>query len=242
MDHVQLKSYLDRFDKVLASLLPLTYENTPHWMTRGFVESRGKNYNEFDFTSAAPFAPNVRSEMLAYTLLDNSELELQFFKDPIDPKDHSAINADRGKGLEPDWTLSVAGSLSRQGSYLGRHTIDYSMNPKIFSIRAEGFLSNPRFWVSTGKIVGIPDLLGAEMFVLLQPHTTTGDPAIDQFLSEIRRGFELDSLIISISTGRELWFRKADLLKHVDTKGYPIYSFIFPKTPDGLRMLERRER
>jgi hypothetical protein len=105
---------------------------------------------------------------------------------------------------------------------------------------ALGLSSNPQYWTSTGKIVGIPDLLGAQMFVLLPTAIGSGDPEVDQYLPEIRRGFELQALIVSLSSGREFWFSGPALEKLVDNGGYPIYSFRFPKTLDELRKLERR--
>lgn len=239
-DHVQLRSYINRFDRELAPLLPqLTFDSRLPWITGGSAEGSGKTYQEFGFSAEAPLAPDMTSEKLAYTILGYSEVELQFFKNPIAPNDHPGISGNWNGNIKPDLKLGVTGGLSPSG-LSGGHTIEYDLKSKRFRLRANGLSSDPRYWTSTGKIVGIPDLLGPQMFVLLPSVMVSGDPAVDQYLPEIRKGFELDTLIVSLSSGREFWFRGADLERHVDKDGYPIYSFIFPKTLDELRKLERR--
>ena len=234
MDHLQLKSYVDRFGRELAPLLPLKDDSLPSWITG----LSGKPYETFSFSSEAPLAPKRTSEGVAYTVLGYSQVELQFFKNPIAPSDHPLVSGNWRNGIKPDLKLSVSADLSKPLGQ-GGHDIEYDLESKRFRIEAFMLSSDAQYWVSTGKILGIPDLLGAQMFGLIRSHMYSGDPAIDRFLREIRRGFELDTLLVSISTGRELRFYGADLQKHVDKDGYPIYSFIFPKTSDELRKLER---
>lgn len=233
MDHVQLRSYINRFGRELSLLLPLTFDSRIPWITGGTGEAGGNTYEAFGFSAESPLTPDRPSEELAYTVLGYSEVELEFFKNPIAPNDHPLIS--ERSNIRPDLKLGVSGGLSDRG-----HTIEYDIKSKRFTLRAGGLSSDPRYWESTGKIVGIPDLLGAQMFVHLGSVMVSGDPAVDQFLPEIRRSFKLDTLIVSLSSGREFWFRGADLEKHVDKDGYPIYSFIFPKLLDELRKLERR--
>lgn len=235
MDHIQLRSYINRFNRELASYLPqLTFDSRLPWITGGSgVTGRG-TYESFSFSAEAPFAPDKTNEKLAYTILCYSEVELQFFKNPIAPSVHPRISGNWESSIKPDLKLGVTGGLAP-----GDHIIQYELKSKRFTLQAARLSSDPRYWDSTGKIVGIPDFLGAQVFVLLPSVMRSADTAVDQFLSEIRRGFELETLIVSLSSGRAFWFREANLQKHVDKDGYPIYSFIFPKTSDELRRLER---
>lgn len=238
-DHVQLRSYLDRFNKELTPLLPLPFNNGPRWIRGGRGEAGGgTTYAAFGFSADAPIAPNETTEKLAYTILGYSEIELQFFKNPIAPSDHPQISGNWASNIAPDLKLAVTAGLSSEG-LSGEHVIEYELKSQQFRLQSLGLASDPRYWQSTGKIVGIPDLLGAQMFVLLPSIMVSGDRAIDQFIPEIRKGFELDTLIVSLSTGREFWFRGSDLKKQTTKNGYPIYSFIFPNTSDELRKLER---
>lgn len=237
-EHIQLKNYINRFDRELARLLPqLTFNSRIPWITGGSSED-GNTYQEFGFSETAPLAPDKTREKLAYTILGYSDVELQFFKKPIAPGDHLQVSGNWRSYSKPDLKLEVTGGLSPKNSD-GGHDIEYEIKTKRFTLLALDLTANPKYWESSGNIVGIPDLLGAQMFVFFPSTMVSGDPAIDQFLPEIRRGFQLETLTISISTGRVLWFRGADLQKHIAKDGHLIYSFIFPNTMNELRKLER---
>ena len=94
-----------------------------------------------------------------------------------------------------------------------------------------------RIALATGATVAV--LLGAQMFVRLHSIMVSGNPAIDEYLKQIRGGLEVDTLIVSLSSGREFWFTRAQLQRHLDADGYPIYSFTFPNTMEELRKLQR---
>jgi hypothetical protein len=143
----------------------------------------------------------------------------------------------RATPITPDLRLGVAGGFSSGLS--GEHRIEYDIKSRQFRLSAHSLPSDPRYWNSTGKILGIPDLLGAQMIVRLPSIVVSGDATVDAYLPQIRRRFELDTLIISLSGGRQFWFRRDMFQKYIDEKGYPIYSFIFPSTSDELRALER---
>lgn len=237
MDHEQLKSYRARFDSVLTPLLPLALDKRVPWITGGTGRGNSKTYDQFSFSAAAPLAPDRITEELAHTLLNYSSVELQFFKTPIAPNDHPLISGNWQSGIKSDLKLGISSDFF--GQEADKHQVEYHIQSKRFRLVSFGLLSDPRFWEGSGKIVGLPDLLGAQMFVHLQSIMVSGDPTVDQYLKEIRNGFELETLTVSLSSGREFWFRIEDFQKHTDKEGYAIYSFIFPKTMDELRKLQR---
>jgi hypothetical protein len=238
MDHVQLRSYLARFNSVLTPLLPLAFGSGIPWITGGAGGMDGKTYEQFGFSAAAPMAPDRTTEKLAYTLLGYSEVSLQFFKKPIAPNDHPLISGNWQSDIKADLKLGVSSDFFGRESGTP-HSIEYELESRQFKIRSFGLSSDPRYWEGTGKIVGLPDLIGAQMFVDLRSVMVSGDPTVDQYLKEIRKGLELQTLIVSLSSGSEFWFRTENLQKHTDKEGYPIYSFVFPKTMEELRKLER---
>ena len=67
----------------------------------------------------------------------------------------------------------------------------------------------------------------------------SGDATVDQYVKEIRKRFELDILILSVSGGRKFWFTDKELIKHYDHNGFPFYEYKFSKEPDGLAALQR---
>lgn len=237
-DHVQLKKYVDRFDRELTPLLPrLTFDSRISWIRGGSSEGDSRRYRRFSFGADAPLAPSETTERLAYTILGYSEVQLELFKQPTDPSSYRVSFEYRTTPITPDLKLSVAGGFSSGLS--GEHRIDYDIKSKQFSLSASSLPSDPRYWNSTGKILGIPDLLGAQMIVRLPSIMVSGDATVDAYLPEIRRRFELDTLIISLAGGRQFWFRRDMFKKYIDERGYPVYSFIFPSTSEELRALER---
>jgi hypothetical protein len=233
-DHVQLKKYIDRFDRELTPLLPrLTFGSRIPGIRGGSSEGDSKRYTSINFDGDAPLAPSETSEKLAYTILGYLDVELKFFKQPIDPSSYRVSAANR----MPDLRLEVTGGFSSGLS--GEHLIQYDIPSRQFRLYAPKLASDPQYWSSTGKILGIPDLLGAQMIVRLPSIWVSRDATVDAYLPEIRRRFELDTLIISISGGRQFWFRRNMFQKYIDENGYPIYSFIFPSTSEELRRLEK---
>ena len=236
-NHPQLKPYLDRFNSVLAPMLPLPFDSRMHWLTGGTGSGENpKYYDDFGFSAAAPFAPDRDKEKLAYMLLNYLSLDLHFYRTPIATANHRSISGNGGPENKPDLELGVSSELSSERE---KHSVVYDLKSKQFMIRGSMLRSDPQYWQSTDRIVGLPDLLGGQMFVHLRQIMVSGDPTVDQYLTEIRKGLEIQTLIVSLSSGREFWFKGDELQKHVDQSGHPIYSFIFPKTAEELRKLER---
>ena len=236
-NHPQLKPYLDRFNSILVPMLPLSFNSRIPWIMGGSSSPSNPGvYDTFGFTAAAPLSPDRYNEALAYTLFNYFSLEVQFYKTPIAPANHRFIGDNWGPENKPDLQLSVSSSL-RAGD--AGHSIEYDIKTKQFTISGDMLRSDPQYWQSTDKIVGLPDLLGGQMFVHLRQIMISGDPTVDQYLSEIRKGLEIQTLTVSLSSGRQFWFRGNELQKHADQNGHPIYSFIFPKTMEELRKLDR---
>ena len=230
MDHIQVKGYIKRFEEQVNSLLDR--KNNRLGFEEEVIGNDG-NVNIFWFGIKSPLAPDISNEHLAYWLLDYFKIELWFFKTPINPIDiHPRIY---GAPKQPDLKLSVSASL-----HDGNQKIEYRVKSKQFALDARRLLSDPQNWESTGKIVGIPDLIGSQMFVILPFDRESGaDVSINKYLHEIQKQFELEDLFIELSDGRRFSFTGKDLEKQVDEEGYAMYSFIFPKTSEGLRKLER---
>jgi hypothetical protein len=172
---------LSRFNSVLTPLLPLPFGNRIPWITGGAGGADGKTYEEFGFSAAAPLAPDRTTEKLAYTLLGYSEVELQFFKTPIAPNDHPLISGNWQSDIKSDLKLGVSSDFFGRES--GRHSIEYEIKSRQFRLRSFGLSSDPQYWEGTGKIVGLPDLIGAQMFVHLRSVMVSGDPTVDLYLN-----------------------------------------------------------
>ena len=142
---------------------------------------------------------------------------------------------------KPDLKL-YANRFSREDQQIGlrvyRSGIGYDLKTKRFRLQGNDLLSDPKHWQSTGAIVGIPDLAGAQMFVLFR--CSGAVEATDQQISEeIQTNYELETLTISMSPGRRLRFNGSKLQKHTSKfSSCPIFSFTFPNTSSELKELE----
>lgn len=230
MDHPEVKDYVTRLEKDLSSLANKDVYSPIIDQT---VIAEDGSRETIQFGIKSPLAPNITNEHLAYWLFDYFSLELWFYKIPvtareIHPREINSLN-------RPDLRLSVSASL-----YDGNQKIEYGVKAKQFALDTNRLVSNPQNWESTGKIIGIPDLLGSEMFIVFPFERESGAQiSINKSLNEIRKRFELESLYVELSDGHRFSFSKGDLQRHVDENGHPLYSFRFPDTSDGLRRLER---
>jgi hypothetical protein len=196
----------------------------------------GLNYVAFGFNRVSPLALKDDTEKLAYHMLGCTDVELQFYKHPIKAKDHPRISGEWQN--RPDIKKSVDTGLDSRG-LAGEHSVGYEIKSKQFRLRGHSVSSDPQYWEDTGNIVSIPDLLGIQMFAILPSIMVSGDIEVDQYMPEIRRRFELDSLIVSMVGGREFWFSERELRKYTDKDSYPIYDFTFPNTLEELAKLSR---
>jgi hypothetical protein len=228
MDHLQVKSYVTRVQKELN-----TYAHAGSPIIDERTVDSDRNLISISFGRKSPLAPDITTEHLAYWLLDYFTIELWFYKTPVTFRE---VHPRKGGALnQPDLKLSVSASL-----YDGNQWIEYNVKSKEFALETRKVVSDPHNWESSGKIIGIPDLLGSEMFVVFPFERQSGaDVSINKYLNEIRKGFDLESLFVELADGHSFVFAKEDLQRHIDEDGYPMYSFRFPETSDGLRKLER---
>jgi len=234
MDHESVAAYRKRFEDQLARILPQLNTKSP---VLGVFESARVDGKIASVTIGpfSPLFPAKPKEKHAHQVLRYSEIELHFFRKPIDPYSHERIS-DRHTGIQPDLAVRVSAGLGESG-LSGSHEVTYEMSDRVFRFFASRIDSDPKYWESTGEIVSIPDLAGAQMFVFLPSVMVSGESEVDRVLPEIRKGFELETLILSMSGGRELWFRRAALTRYSDSRGLPVYVYTFPPRWEDLRKL-----
>jgi len=220
-DHVRLKDYRVRFEKELDKVVGFLNKGQRIPGITGWSADPGRNVLSFSFDSSSALAPHRADEQLAYTILGYADLELQFYVRPIKPADHPAVTGELRS--IPDLTLPVHSGLDPRGDS-GEHGVEYTIGSKQFRLQAFSVKSDPAYWKSNGKIVGIPDLNGCQLFVRLPSMTGSGDDTIDKYIPEIRKRFALDTLSLSIAGGQEFWFPENSFTRHVDKHGLPLYE------------------
>jgi hypothetical protein len=233
-DHAKLQRYRERVAKELAHL---SFVTQPSWII-GSVS--GDTVERWYFSQQAPVAPDRTTESLAYTTVQCPDVELQFFKTPKAPNDVVQIPG----RIVPDlriyaFRFSLQDVKDQQfGRQVYRHAIGFDVATKRLRLQGRNFSSEHDDWYTNGTIIGLPDLLGAQMFVFFR--CSSAVEAVDEVVSqEIQRNYELEYLNVSISPGRMLRLSGSKLQKHTSKLlSCPIYSCTFPNTWDELKELE----
>lgn len=226
--HPQMKAYIARLRKEavkvvsdlksgkdVLGIVPNTEGDDP----------RNANYESLSFVGSSSLAPKKNTEEVAFLVLNYATVELEFYVNPTSRRSHE----------RPDLQVSVFSTLDK-GVFDQGHSVEYDIGSSDLTINLFMLKSDRRSWQSSGRIVGLPDLLGSQMVVRLRPSIGSSDPSADHLLFEIRQLFELESLLVSIPGQPELWFERG-MLEKVDENDCPTYIFNFPKTMDELEKL-----
>ena len=240
IEHALLKAYRERFEREVNSLLPsLNGPGIHPWLT-----NQDGSVRRFEFSSQSTLAPRGDSEQVAYALLLNSSLQVEFYRTPIKLQDRPVIiGLLEERSHDPDLIFKINGNLITQ-----THLIDYDLESKDLVLKSRERAADPFFWHSSAKIVGLTDLLGAQMFVVMPRYANLNDETLNEDYGTIGKLFELQSLSMTLSDGHRLVFMGpayvgreygGNLEKHLGRDGYPVYSFTFPKTMEELRKIER---
>jgi hypothetical protein len=176
-----------------------------------------------------------RSEAPAYSLFRYVSFSLIFFKQQI-PEDYFA-----GKSfvtdlaqLTPDLAIDIEPSQNEPELEL-----QYDVDQRRYSVRASAIKSDPILWQSTGRLISIPDLAGAQLFIRTRNGLAYAEGNNDS-LSEVRKGIRLTTLVMNVAGGRHFRFRAQDLREYTAVDGLKYYVLNFPKEADGLSLFEVR--
>jgi len=238
-----LRGYLERFRKALKKRRALVGNQ---WLSAGataLVLEAG-NVIRFGFDGGSPFAPMREREELAYNVLGYAYLDITFYKKHIVPWEHPLSIVDLNKRLplylsnQPDLEVSVETGFE---GCRDSHMVLYQLEPSQFWLK--GILVPTVPQSLSGKIEGIPDLVGVQMFVSLRDPRKSNSLEVEEYELDVRRRFELDALSLEISAqGRKMDLGRDDLERHVDANGYPLYVFTFPDTLERVEALFRLGR
>jgi hypothetical protein len=169
-------------------------------------------------TPGSSLLPHSSAERLPYLVLAHAVLEIDFYLTRIRPEEYAGITS--AVPVPPDLHMTIA-ALDEKDSETYQE-LGYQPNDNILFMEFNNVPSSPRSWRSSGRIVGVPDLLGSQVFVRLGQGDWTGEPALNLMLGEIRKTFELNFLDLSMSDGRRFFFQSSGK-KYFDDVGFPYY-------------------
>ena len=112
----------------------------------------------------------------------------------------------------------------------GDRCIDYRPIQRLMILRDIGAATNQNQWESSGDVVSIMDLRGAQMVVDVHPRRT------DQFDGQL----PLDEFEFFVGSLEALWLPKTRFTPRSLPNGDVAYEFVFPSSLDEILALQRR--
>ncbi|WP_457978662.1 hypothetical protein L0Y47_24300 [Ectopseudomonas composti] len=163
--------------------------------------------------------PQLGDEGLPWSTLNVSRLELEFYANPINPKDFSPFSHGIGDG---DLSIDLYNNESL--------TIDKDIEKKTYHLSGHLKSIKEHWKNNSGKIISLPDLAGAQLFISAGPLGIRNKS--DQFLS-LRQEFEMKSINLKLGN-RDIWIHEENLTKHVNSDGLVYWEYNFPKTVEKI--------
>lgn len=173
------------------------------------------------FCQKSPLMPSAEKEPDAKRLVGSLNVRLLFYRKPIEPSQWPLFVFTGSDAVQPDIEMWFSG---------GDRCVEYRTKPQRLILRDIGAASNPSQWQSSGEILSVLDLRGAQMVVDVHPRRT------DQSQGQLT----LEDLELFIGSFQALWLPKARFTPRQLPNGDVAYEFIFPRTLEGILSLERR--
>jgi hypothetical protein len=182
--------------------------------------------------------------------LSVSVLVLQFYKSPIPREEHAAHNGrPTEKNKRPDLDLMAAlPSLNPKLAHRAR--IQYRRRPQEHLwLSAEDVPTGELEGAArSGKILGIPDLSGAQLFVIFSLGFVGGDgegPPLKVVLdriNQLKTRMKLGKLTLTLAQGREYLLEVGSAAQHIGGNGEVVFVYTFPEDIESLSAYSRAGR
>jgi len=221
----RMKAYVNRVQRGAqqAAVQLQNKKTTPDWLGWSKDQDHVVGVN---FPAQSPLGPQ-KTEQFARAVFGPLEMYFQFYRTPIDPISREATFS------LPDLSFSVfAGTISHDS--LHPDTIEYDMESGQFRLEFDHVAADPKSWNGNGKIVAVPDLEGAQMFVTLRSFGSLDDSAANKDLRKLQKAAAINTtLILHITGGRDCYI---DMMQRLESSDL-VYVFVFPKGEDFRRLV-----
>lgn len=184
--------------------------------------------------SNSNFFPNPILEPVAFNVLRESEIQLDFFKKDVAIE--SIMNLSRDYFDNVDLSIRVSAGIDRR-DYNNRHYVELELDNFQLNLESSFIHADSKYWESNGNIIGIPDLLNSTLVVWLPNTFGYGDDDHNKIVDEIKGQFELERLTLKLSKGREFWIRRDSLKFYKTSNGEKFFVFKLPASIEELNNL-----
>ncbi len=177
--------------------------------------------------------PRPDREPFAYALVEQPRFVLRFYKTPIAsaayPYRYSPTRFSPST-VAPDLEMLFRANHSMSLN----NCVEYDFDASALRLEVSDLESDPRHWRSSGRIISVPDLRGAQLFIgtwSMGSTTTNEEKLAASGLRTVRLEIgELDSL----------WMSTDSMTKHVADDGGVFWEYRFPATTDAILALSLR--
>ncbi|MDQ2974151.1 MAG: hypothetical protein M3R69_01920 [Acidobacteriota bacterium] len=173
------------------------------------------------FCQNSPFMPSMATNPGAARLFGALNVRVLLYRKPVKPEQWPLFVVTGAGPVQPDVEMWFAG---------GDRCIDYRARERVMILRDIGAETDEKQWESSGDIVSVMDLRGAQMVVDVDPRRT------DQLDSQL----PLDEFEFFVGSLEALWLPKDRFIQRSLANGDIAYEFVFPASLDEILALQRR--
>jgi hypothetical protein len=173
------------------------------------------------FCQNSPLMPSPAKNPEAAQLVGKLNVRVLLYRKPVWPEQWPLFVVTGASAVQADVEMWFAG---------GDRCIDYRARERVLILRDIGAVTNQEQWESSGEIVSVMDLRGAQMVVDVHPRRT------DQFDGQL----PLDEFELFVGSMEALWLPKARFAQRRLPNGDIAYEFVFPDSLKEILALQRR--
>jgi hypothetical protein len=173
------------------------------------------------FCQNSPLMPSPGKYPEAARLVGALNVRVLLYRKPVRPEQWPLFVVTGSSAIQPDVEMWFAG---------GDRCIDYRPTQRLIILRDIGAGTNPNQWESSGEIVSVMDLRGAQMIIDVHPRRT------DQFEGQL----SFDEFEFFVGSLEALWLPKSRFTPRSLPNGDSVYEFVFPDSLDEILSLQRR--
>jgi hypothetical protein len=175
--------------------------------------------------------PRADSETQAYALVEQMKFVLRLYRTPISSAaypyrryGHARFSASTPP---PDIEMLFPPNYSASSN----SCVAYDFTARTFRLEASDLNSNSRYWRSSGRIISVPDLRGAQLFIGVW---STSSSLTDE-TKQLSAG--LHTVQLKIGDLDTFWLPTNRMTKHLDDDEAVFWEYCFPATIDAILAL-----
>ncbi len=173
------------------------------------------------FCQNSPLMPSVREEPDAARLVSSLNVRVLLYRKPVKPDRWPLFVVTGAGALQADVEMWFSG---------GDRCIEYRAWDQRLILRDIGASTNSAQWESSGEILSVLDLRGAQMIVDIHPRRT------DQLAGQL----PLTDFELFIGSLQALWLPRDRFTTHQLPNDDITYEFVFPESLEEILALQRR--